>query len=89
MAKRSEPSDARAEGEPAVRDAAEILARAATDEAAADEARQRYRVGPIPPIQAGTMIQDLLEPGEFVVATVRGRSSIAGKRRRGSAPRPA
>ena len=69
MAKCSEPSDAWAEGEPAVRDAAGILARVAADEAAADEARQRYRLGPIPPIQGGPMIQDLLEPGEFVVAT--------------------
>jgi hypothetical protein len=56
------------EGEPAIRDAAEILARAAADEAAADRAREGYRTSPIHPITPDPLIADVLEPGELLLA---------------------
>lgn len=70
--------DAPAGGEPAIRDAADILARIAADEAAADEARERYRVGPMGTIVPDARVAGLLEPGEFVVAT---RASVVLERR--------
>jgi hypothetical protein len=62
------PRDTRAEGEPAVRDAAEILARVAADEAAADEARERYRGELMISIDPDPRIAAVLGPGEKVVA---------------------
>ena len=59
---------ARADGEPAVRDAAEILARIAADDAAADAARERYRMGPLPSVDADPRAAALMAPGERVVA---------------------
>lgn len=54
--------------EPALRDAEEILARAAADEAAADTARARYRNAPMPALPADERIGPLLVPGERVLA---------------------
>jgi hypothetical protein len=59
----------RAGGKPAVRDATEILVRMAADEAAADQARDRYRVGPMIPMRPDPPVAALLEPDEVVVAT--------------------
>ncbi|MEO8470193.1 MAG: hypothetical protein ABI573_11085 [Chloroflexota bacterium] len=68
--------------DPAIRDAAKILARIVADDAAADEARERYRIGPLPSLDAdpGTAVQ--LEPGEHIVAI---RESVFLDRRE---PRP-
>jgi hypothetical protein len=76
------PGDARAEDEPAVRDAAEILARVAADEAAANLARERYRIEPMTPIAPDLRVAAMLEPGEGVVAI---RHSVVLERRE---PRP-
>ena len=55
-------------GEAALRDAEEILARAAADEAAADAARARYRSEPLPALPPDGRIGPLLLPDERVVA---------------------
>jgi hypothetical protein len=60
--------DGPVDGEPAIRDAAEIVARAAADEAAADRARERYRTSPMVPITPDARIAAALGPGELVVA---------------------
>ena len=70
------------EGDPAIRDAAEILARVAADDAAADEARERYRIGPLPSLDANPGAAAQLEPGEHIVAI---RESVVLDRRE---PRP-
>ena len=57
--------------EPALRDAAEILARAAADEAAADAARERYRTGPLPTLAPDARVAPLLGSDECVVAVRR------------------
>ena len=62
------PRDVRVEGEPAIRDAAEILARVAADEAEADRAREGYRTSPILPITPDSQIAAVLDPGELLVA---------------------
>jgi len=63
------PRGARPEPEPALRDAAEILARVAADEVAADQARERYRLGPMIPVAPEPPVAAILEPGEDVLAT--------------------
>lgn len=55
----------------ALRDAGEILARALADEAAADQARARYRTQPMGALPADEQISPLLVPGEGVVAIRR------------------
>ena len=52
----------------ALRDAAEILARAQADEAAADEARTRYRGQAMTSLDPDVRIAPLLAPGETVLA---------------------
>ena len=58
-------------GAPALRDAAHILARAQADEAAADEARERYRMRAIPALEPDGRIAPLLGPDEQVLAVRR------------------
>ncbi len=65
------PSDALEVG-PAIRDAAAILARATADEAAATEARDRYRTGPMATLEADGRIAPLLATSERVLAQRRG-----------------
>jgi len=60
-----------ADGAPVLRDADEILVRAAADENAADEARERYRTEPMALLEADDRIAPLLAPGEDVVAVRR------------------
>lgn len=60
-----------ADGAPVLRDADEILVRAAADENAADEARERYRTEPMALLRADDRIAPLLAPGEDVVAVRR------------------
>jgi len=67
----------------ALREAAEILARAQADEAAADRARASYRTRPMAALQPDEVIARLLTPGEQVVAIRRSavldrRQAIAG-----------
>jgi hypothetical protein len=69
-APRRAPDDPRAH-EPAVRDAAAILARAEADEAAAGQARERYRVQPLLALEPDARIAPLLAPGERVLAVRR------------------
>ena len=57
--------------EPALRDAAEILARAMADEAAADEARDRYRTEPLATFAPDARVAPLLGSGECLVAVRR------------------
>ena len=64
------PGDARADN-PAIRDAAEIVARAAADEAAADQARAAYRTRAMPALEPDTRIAPLLGPDEQVLAVRR------------------
>ena len=66
------------EAQPAVQDAAEVLARATADEAAANAARARYLVGPMPVMTADARSAAFLEPGEVLIAT---RPSAALDRR--------
>ena len=63
---------------PALRDADAILARAADDEAAALEARDRFRDGSMEPIEPDARIAVRLVPGEQVLA-VR-RSAVLDRR---------
>ncbi len=60
------------EGQPAVRDADAILARAASDQAAASAARDRYRTQAMPVLEPDARIAPLLVRDEQVVALRRG-----------------
>jgi hypothetical protein len=60
-----------ADGAPALRDAAQILARAQADEAAADEARDRYRTQSMAALEPDARIAPLLRAGEHLVAVRR------------------
>ena len=64
------PDDPRADA-PAVRDAAAILGRAVADEAAAAEARDRYRTQRMPALEPDARIAPLLAPGELLFAVRR------------------
>ena len=64
------PGDTRADN-PAIRDAAEIVARAAADEAAADQAREAYRARAMPALEPDPRIAPLLGPDEHVLAVRR------------------
>jgi hypothetical protein len=66
------------DGAPALRDAAQILADAEVDEAASDQARERYRTQPMATLEPDPRIAPLLAPGERVVA-VR-RSAVLDRR---------
>jgi hypothetical protein len=70
--------DTRADN-PAIRDAAEIVARAAADEAAADRARDVYLTRAMTPMVPDDLIAPLLGPGEHVLAV---RRSVVLDRRR-------
>jgi hypothetical protein len=59
------------DGAPALRDADGILARAAADETAADEAREDYRTQPMAVLAADDRIAPLLRPDEDVLAVRR------------------
>lgn len=72
------PGDGRADN-PAMRDAAEIVARAAADEAAADRARDVYLTRAMTPMVPDDLIAPLLRPGEHVLG-VR-RSMVLDRRR--------
>jgi hypothetical protein len=63
---------------PGLRDAAEILARASADEAAADAARERYRTQAMPALATDARIAPLLTGDEHVLAV---RRSVALDRR--------
>jgi hypothetical protein len=54
-------------GDPAVRDAEEILRRIRQDEADADEARIRYRVEGLPSVDVDGLTAERLRPGEAAV----------------------
>jgi hypothetical protein len=56
---------------PALRDAASAAARAADDEEAAAAARDRFRIGPIPAIDADDDVRGHLSPGEALYALRR------------------
>lgn len=75
MERTNQPTPARAPsdtaGAPALRDAAEILARAQADETAADVARERYRTQPMAALDPDARIGPLLAPGECVLAVRR------------------
>jgi hypothetical protein len=60
--------DRRREANPAVRDAAAILARATVDDAAADEARERYRTQRMAALEPDARIAPLLAVNERVLA---------------------
>lgn len=70
----TEPDDKAAVG-PAVLDARAILARAAADAAAADEARQQFLTEPLPSLEPDARIGPLLAPDERVLA-VRQNAAI-------------
>ena len=61
-------TDVPTEEGPALRDAATVAERAAADEADANEARERFRIGPIPAIEADEAVAAHLAPGELVHA---------------------
>ena len=71
----SYPAEGSTEEGPALRDAAEAASRAAADEEAAAAARDRFRIGPIPAIEADDVIRPLLELGETVHA-LRSRAML-------------
>ena len=75
---RGSPDTAGGDGAPALRDAAQILADAEVDEAASDQARERYRTQPMATLEPDPRIAPLLAPGERVVA-VR-RSAVLDRR---------
>jgi hypothetical protein len=66
----SAPDGPRSEA-PAVRDAAAILARAGADEAAAGEARERYRTQRMAALEPDAQIAPKLASGEHVLAVRR------------------
>ena len=72
------PGDTGADN-PAIRDAAEIVARAAADEAAADRARDDYLTRAMPALVPNDQIAQLLGPDEHVLAV---RRSVVLDRRR-------
>ncbi len=59
------------EGSAALRDANGVLARATADEAAAAEARARYRCDRMAPLEQDALIAPLLRPGERLLAVRR------------------
>lgn len=61
-------SDASPLESPALRDAADIVRRAADDEAAATEARERYRTEAQPRLESDERLSKLLEPDEWLLA---------------------
>jgi hypothetical protein len=61
-------TDVPTEEGPALRDAATLAERAASDEADANEARARFRIGPIPAIEADEVVRPHLAEGELVHA---------------------
>jgi len=65
------PTDRSTEEGPALRDAASIAARVAADEAAACAARERYRDGPMPSIEADDGIATHLLSGECLLGLRR------------------
>ena len=65
------PAEGSTEEGPALRDAATAAARAADDEEAAAAARDRFRVGPIPAIEADDAIRPILRTDERVHALRR------------------
>ena len=65
------PADESTEEGPALRDAARAAERAADDEEAAAAARDRFRIGPIPTIEADDGIGPHLASGESVHALRR------------------
>jgi hypothetical protein len=77
-AQRRAPGDRRADN-PAIRDAAEIVARAAADEAAADRARGEYLTRSMPALAPDDRIAPLLGADEHLLA-VR-RSAVLDRRR--------
>lgn len=72
------PGDLTTEPGPAVRDAATILARAAEDDTAADEARERYRTERMAELEPDARASALLGPGEHLLAV---RHSVMFDRR--------
>src|SRR5450759_2112307 len=72
------PGDTGADN-PAIRDAAEIVSRAAVDEAAADRARDEYLARAMPSLAPDGRIAPLLGPDEHVLAV---RRSVVLDRRR-------
>ena len=64
------PEESTEEG-PALRDAAAAAARAAADEEAAAAARDRFRIEPVPAIEADEAVRGHLEPDETVHALRR------------------
>ena len=77
------PGDTGADN-PAIRDAAEIVARAAADEAAADRARDEYLTRAMPALAPDDRIAPLLGADEHLLAV---RRSVVLERRR-PPPRP-
>lgn len=77
-AQSSAPDDTQADN-PAIRDAAEIVARAAADEAAADWARDVYLTRAMTPMVPDDRIAPLLGPDEQILAV---RRSVVLERRR-------
>ncbi len=75
----SREPDATSADNPAIRDAAEIVARAAADEAAADRARDEYLTRAMPSLAPDGRIATLLGPDEQVLAV---RRSVVLDRRR-------
>jgi len=63
--------DATRSDAPATRDAAAILARTGADEAAAGQARERYRVHPMPALEPDARFAPLLAPDELLLAVSR------------------
>lgn len=72
------PGVASATDRPALRDAGEILERAEADEAEAEEARRRYRVSPMRPVDPDPAVATQLRAGEGVLAV---RHSVVVDRR--------
>lgn len=62
------PVDVSTEEGPALRDASTLAERAADDEAQAADARERFRIGPLPQIDADEAIRTHLGPDERVHA---------------------
>jgi hypothetical protein len=75
---RGSSDTAGADGASALRDAAQILARAQADEAAADEARERHRTQSMAALEPDARIAPLLGAGEHLLA-VR-RSAVLDRR---------
>lgn len=73
----AQPAEESTEEGPALRDAAIAAARAADDEEAAAAARDRFRIGPIPAIEADDVIRPHLAAEERVHA-LRPRAILSG-----------